>query len=133
MKPITEIAQTLGLAADNLIPYGKFKAKIPLSAMSEGTKKGKLIVVTGITPAAIIPFPMGLYWTLRETLCWPMPVMPATGVPVTWAGHCELRRVAAGQLLLPAASVNPTGSEPMVPTGISLSRIIREHGLGPAN
>ena len=50
MKPITEIAQTLGLAADNLIPYGKFKAKIPLSAMSEGTKKGKLIVVTGITP-----------------------------------------------------------------------------------
>ena len=50
MKPITEIAQTLGLDGDNLIPYGKFKAKIPLSAISEGTNKGKLIVVTGITP-----------------------------------------------------------------------------------
>ena len=50
MKPITEIAQTLGLDGDNLIPYGKFKAKIPLSAVSQGTKKGKLIVVTGITP-----------------------------------------------------------------------------------
>ena len=50
MKPITEIAQTLGLDGDNLIPYGNFKAKIPLSAVSQGTKKGKLIVVTGITP-----------------------------------------------------------------------------------
>ena len=50
MQPITEIIKPLGLSSDDLIPYGKFKAKIPLSNFSNPTKKGKLIVVTGITP-----------------------------------------------------------------------------------
>ncbi len=50
MKPISEIAQKLGIESDSLIPYGHYKAKIPLSAINNGTKSGKLIVVTGITP-----------------------------------------------------------------------------------
>ena len=33
-----------------LIPQGHYKAKIPLEAIREGGKRGKLIVVTGITP-----------------------------------------------------------------------------------
>ena len=30
MKPITEIAEKLGIAGDDIIQYGKYKAKIPL-------------------------------------------------------------------------------------------------------
>jgi len=50
MKPITEIVKPLGLTSNDLIHYGKFKAKIPLSNFSKPNKRGKLIVVTGITP-----------------------------------------------------------------------------------
>ena len=52
MKPIIEIANSIGLTEDFLIPYGKYKAKISLDALKvmEGRPKGKLVVVTGITP-----------------------------------------------------------------------------------
>ena len=50
MKPITEIAENLGLDTKEIIPYGHYKAKIPLSAKRDGSKRGKLVVVTGITP-----------------------------------------------------------------------------------
>ncbi|MCH8831956.1 MAG: formate--tetrahydrofolate ligase, partial [Chloroflexi bacterium] len=51
MEPITKIAENLGLDPDHLIPYGRYKAKISLEAMkSPGDQKGKLVVVTGITP-----------------------------------------------------------------------------------
>ena len=30
MKPITDIAEKLGIAGDDIIQYGKYKAKIPL-------------------------------------------------------------------------------------------------------
>ena len=52
MKPIIEIANSIGLTEDFLIPYGKYKAKISLDALkvTEGRPKGKLVVVTGITP-----------------------------------------------------------------------------------
>ena len=50
MKPITEIAENLGLDPTEIIPYGRYKAKIPLSAQRNTKGKGKLVVVTGITP-----------------------------------------------------------------------------------
>ena len=50
MRPIAEIAESLGLDTAALIPQGHYKAKIPLEAIREGGKRGKLIVVTGITP-----------------------------------------------------------------------------------
>ena len=52
MKPISEIANSIGLTEDFLIPYGKYKAKISLDALKakEGSPQGKLVVVTGITP-----------------------------------------------------------------------------------
>ena len=52
MKPIIEIANSIGLTEEFLIPYGKYKAKISLDALKvmEGRPKGKLVVVTGITP-----------------------------------------------------------------------------------
>ena len=50
MKPITEIAKVAGIADEYLEQYGKYKAKIDMSLMDKNTKKGKLILVTAITP-----------------------------------------------------------------------------------
>ncbi|MDD9995408.1 MAG: formate--tetrahydrofolate ligase, partial [Dehalococcoidia bacterium] len=50
VRPITEIAKTLGVDPKLLIPYGHHKAKIPLDAIGQGGRRGKLIVITGMTP-----------------------------------------------------------------------------------
>ena len=50
MRPIAEIADLLGLAPNSIIPHGHYKAKIPLDAIPTGGPRGKLVVITGITP-----------------------------------------------------------------------------------
>ncbi len=51
MKPITEIAQQLGVNTDNIETYGKYKAKLPLELIDEEKlKKAKLILVSAISP-----------------------------------------------------------------------------------
>jgi len=52
LHPITEVAGRLGLTADDLIPYGHTKAKIRLDAVAGRRRKGKLVLVTGISPTA---------------------------------------------------------------------------------
>jgi formate--tetrahydrofolate ligase len=48
-RPITEVAKDLGLDADDLDLYGKYKAKIPLE-ISERPVRGRLVLVTAISP-----------------------------------------------------------------------------------
>ena len=52
MKPICEIAEDLGISADELELYGKYKAKLSdeLCDRLDGEKDGKLILVTAINP-----------------------------------------------------------------------------------
>ncbi|HEY6783621.1 MAG TPA: formate--tetrahydrofolate ligase, partial [Gemmatimonadales bacterium] len=50
MRPVADIARELGLADDEVELYGKYKAKIQLSAISKRKPKGKLVLVTGINP-----------------------------------------------------------------------------------
>lgn len=52
MKPIVEVAKTVGLEEDDLELYGKYKAKISHDAIQRLSKNkdGKLILVTAITP-----------------------------------------------------------------------------------
>lgn len=50
MKPITEIAERLEISADDIECYGKYKAKV--ISPTAGKKRGKLILVTAITPTA---------------------------------------------------------------------------------
>lgn len=52
LRPITEIADKLGLKEDELELYGKYKAKINESAFArlKDQKDGKLILVTAINP-----------------------------------------------------------------------------------
>ncbi|MDQ2800674.1 MAG: formate--tetrahydrofolate ligase, partial [Armatimonadota bacterium] len=56
-RPIVDVAADLGLSSDDLEPYGRDKAKISLATLERllappllGAKRGKLIVVTAITP-----------------------------------------------------------------------------------
>ena len=50
MRPIAEIADRMGLDPEALIPYGRYKAKVPLDAVPDAPPRGKLVVVTGVTP-----------------------------------------------------------------------------------
>ena len=51
MKPVTEVAQQLGINPEDLELYGKFKAKVPLSYIDRSkNKNAKLILVSAISP-----------------------------------------------------------------------------------
>ncbi len=52
MKPISEIASSIGIDQDDLIPYGKYKAKLPLKLIDpKKIAKSKLILVSAISPS----------------------------------------------------------------------------------
>lgn len=51
MKPITEIAEKVGISEDYLEAYGRYKAKIDTAFLKNETRKdGKLVLVTAINP-----------------------------------------------------------------------------------
>ncbi|MCR5621202.1 MAG: formate--tetrahydrofolate ligase, partial [Treponema sp.] len=59
MLPIVEVADRLGIKAEDLDLYGKYKAKLSFRALadlqkkaSDPVKRGKLILVTAMTPTA---------------------------------------------------------------------------------
>ena len=51
VKPIKEIAAKIGISEDDLVPYGKYIAKVPLPVLEKykDRPKGKLVLVTAIT------------------------------------------------------------------------------------
>ncbi len=55
LKPIQQVASTLGLIEDDLEPYGRYKAKINLSTLDRvgDRPQGKYVVVTAITPTPL--------------------------------------------------------------------------------
>ena len=55
IRPISEIAAALGLLEDEVVPYGRYKAKIELSALQRLADRpdGKFIDVTAITPTPL--------------------------------------------------------------------------------
>jgi len=51
LRPIAEIAKTLGIAEEHIEPYGRYKAKLTPEAFADTHgKQGKLILVTAINP-----------------------------------------------------------------------------------
>ena len=50
MLPIAKVAEKLGLTDEDLIPYGRYKAKINHKLIHSDRPDGKLILVTAITP-----------------------------------------------------------------------------------
>ena len=55
LRPIRQVAETLGLRGEELIPYGDFKAKIPLAALHRRGDRplGRYILVTAINPTPL--------------------------------------------------------------------------------
>lgn len=49
-RPIQEVAAEVGLAPDEILPYGRYKAKIAPDAIAKRPPKGRLVLVTGINP-----------------------------------------------------------------------------------
>jgi formate--tetrahydrofolate ligase len=50
MRPIQEVAAELGLGPDDILPYGRYKAKISAEVVARARPKGRLVLVTGINP-----------------------------------------------------------------------------------
>ena len=50
MRPIAEVAAEVGLTVDEILPYGKYKAKIAPEAIKARSPSGRLVMVTGINP-----------------------------------------------------------------------------------
>lgn len=50
MRTIPEIAETMGILSEWLVPYGSDKAKVRLSALERSKSQGKLVLVSAMTP-----------------------------------------------------------------------------------
>ena len=49
-QPIEDIASRLGLASDDVTPWGEGKAKLSLDALTRDTRRGRLVLVSAMTP-----------------------------------------------------------------------------------
>jgi formate--tetrahydrofolate ligase len=50
MRPIVDVAAEVGLGPDEILPYGRYKAKVTAAAVKARTPTGRLVLVTGINP-----------------------------------------------------------------------------------
>lgn len=50
LEPITDIASRAGIPEEALIPYGNTKAKVDITKLEHLPTKGKLVLVTGVSP-----------------------------------------------------------------------------------
>src|SRR5204862_1331314 len=50
MRPIQDVAAELGLGPDDILPYGRYKAKISADVVARAKPSGRLVLVTGINP-----------------------------------------------------------------------------------
>ncbi|MGH7512284.1 MAG: formate--tetrahydrofolate ligase [Gemmatimonadales bacterium] len=50
MRPIQDVAAELGLGPDDILPYGRYKAKISAEVVARAKPTGRLVLVTGINP-----------------------------------------------------------------------------------
>ena len=50
MRPITEIADWMQIDPGHVSPYGRYKAKLSLDAIRTDGPKGKMVLVTAVTP-----------------------------------------------------------------------------------
>ena len=54
LRPISDIAEQLGISPEKVEPYGRFMAKVPVSLIDEErVKKSRLILVTAISPTKV--------------------------------------------------------------------------------
>src|SRR5699024_6557005 len=52
LQPIGDIAEKVGIPADALEPYGHYKAKIDINQVKQKDNKGKVVLVTAMSPTS---------------------------------------------------------------------------------
>ena len=52
IRPIIDVASELGLAPEDIEPYGHYKAKVRLEVLDRAKKKARLVLVTATSPTA---------------------------------------------------------------------------------
>ncbi len=52
LRPIVDVAAELGLAPEDIEPYGHYKAKVRLEVLDRAKKKARLVLVTATSPTA---------------------------------------------------------------------------------
>src|SRR5688572_13956320 len=50
LRPIADVAAEVGLGPDEILPYGRYKAKVTAEAVKARRPTGRLVLVTGINP-----------------------------------------------------------------------------------
>ena len=50
LQPIGDIADKAGIPSDALEPYGHYKAKIDINKIRKNKQKGKVVLVTAMSP-----------------------------------------------------------------------------------
>ncbi|MGE5927772.1 MAG: formate--tetrahydrofolate ligase [Gemmatimonadota bacterium] len=50
LRPIADVAAEVGLGPDEILPYGRHKAKVTAAAVQSRAPTGRLVLVTGINP-----------------------------------------------------------------------------------
>jgi len=50
LRPIADVAAEIGLGPNEILPYGRYKAKITPEAVTKRSPRGRLVLVTGISP-----------------------------------------------------------------------------------
>ena len=50
LRPIADVAAEVGLGPDEILPYGRYKAKVSAEAIARRSPEGRLVLVTGINP-----------------------------------------------------------------------------------
>ncbi|XXF78343.1 formate--tetrahydrofolate ligase [Myxococcaceae bacterium GXIMD 01537] len=50
LRPLTEVAAELGLAPEDVLPWGRDRAKVSLDALGRSSRQGRLVLVSAITP-----------------------------------------------------------------------------------
>ncbi|AFE08780.1 formate--tetrahydrofolate ligase [Corallococcus coralloides DSM 2259] len=50
LRPITEVGAELGLAPEDVLPWGRDRAKVSLDALGRGSRQGRMVLVSAINP-----------------------------------------------------------------------------------
>ena len=104
MKPITEVAESLGITFDELELYGKYKAKISDEYLNriKDRPNGKLVLVTAINPTpagegkTTTTVGLGQAFAKLKKECNHRTSRALFGTLLRYQGRCRRRRICTG-------------------------------------
>ena len=81
LRPLTDVASELGLDPAHMLPWGRDRAKIDLAALEGRSPRGRLVLVSAVTPT-----PAGEGNALNPGTIHGVPVFVTSAMPAMTAG-----------------------------------------------